>query len=1354
MNSLLRGLVLAGALAFIHGCGSGGAAELITGGPSGSGGTGQGGGQAGNGGASGADGTGGSTYLPPADSGLAGPDGEIIPTCTGDQCAPPPDAGPVCGNGVLESGEQCDDDNTTPGDGCSPVCVLMPGWECKVVGQPCTQIPSVCGDGLLVGFPQEVCDEGPGNKTPGCSADCMAIAPNYNCDVPGQPCVKTTDPVVCGDGHIGAGETCDDGNYVSGDGCTGTDQDAGPPCQREPGYTCPTPGARCTKDEWCGDGKRDSAGVEECDLGANNGPLFGCSGICKVLPFWTCTWASDGTAACVSQIVCGDGKVVGDERCDDGNTKDGDGCSSTCQVEPGWTCPKPPTAGACTKDIVPACGDGILSYGEFCDEGPGNKTAGCSADCKTITPGWDCSIAGQSCTRQAYCGDGTPNFTIGEQCDDGNTTNGDGCNSTCKVEANWICPNGKNCVHLVCGDGTVNGAEQCDDSNTTNGDGCSSTCQVEPGWTCPVGAKCRPARCGDGIKVGNEQCDDGNTTNGDGCSSACKLESGWKCAGSPSTCSHTTCGDGIKEGTEECDDGNKTLGDGCTPFCTIEPKCTDASGTRTACSSVCGDGIKFPSEACDDGNNASGDGCSSTCTVEAGWTCSVPVALPAQITLPVVYHDFEPGLPQTANTGYLPAGGHPDFWWDWGYWNNGGGTYNVTPAGDPNHVTVNIFPAAGGSGMVRTLLGTNADLASGNILLTGKPIFAYVGKTVGAGCPLAAGQLRRNGVDYCAITTLNGDSFNQWYRDTALSSTVVQSLTLNKTGSNTYVFDSAVNLPDGSTPGTPPDGFFPLDGQAGAKTYASCSNVQHNFLFTSEVHYWFQYNPASNATLTFRGDDDVYVFINGHLVVDIGGVHSALPGSVVVNASTRDTANNLLNLASGSVYEVIVFQAERNPCASNYRLELDNFLLNASTCNTTCGDGIVAGSEMCDEGANNKNGYGTCQMDCTLGPRCGDATVQAANGEQCDNGLNLATYSNPKACGPGCKWSAYCGDSIVQGANGEQCDDGVNTSTYGGCAAGCVLAPFCGDGKITNGEECDDGASKNGTASSTCGRDCKLKCGNGTLDPGEQCDLGKAQNTGAYGTCNSDCTYAPRCGDGIVQAGEQCDDGKNDGTYGTCAPGCVLAPRCGDSVVQTGEECDLGAANDKSAYGVGTCTDRCKVGPYCGDKQVDIGHELCDDGKNDGTPGSCKPDCSAWIPIISCGDGVLQTDKGEQCDHGANNGKAGDTCDAQCRFTCGNGRIDPGEQCDDGVNDGTYGTCTSTCQFAGYCGDGTKNGPEQCDLGAANDNSAYGLNKCTKSCQKAPYCGDGRIDVTHGEECDNVPGCDTVTCKWNIIPPK
>jgi cysteine-rich repeat protein len=109
--------------------------------------------------------------------------------------------------------------------------------------------------------------------------------------------------------------------------------------------------------------------------------------------------------------------------------------------------------------------------------------------------------------------------------------------------------------------------------------------------------------------------------------------------------------------------------------------------------------------------------------------------------------------------------------------------------------------------------------------------------------------------------------------------------------------------------------------------------------------------------------------------------------------------------------------------------------------------------------------------------------------------------------------------------------------------------------------------------------------------------------------------------------------------------------------------------------------------PYCGDGVVNQDSEQCDDGALNGTAGdSCSADCKIIPPPPPpcCGDGHV--DPGEQCDDGALNGTAGDSCSATCTLippgpVCGNGIVEAGETCDDGALNGTAGdSCSATCQ--------------------------------------------------------------------------
>ncbi|MGH7437153.1 MAG: DUF4215 domain-containing protein, partial [Polyangiaceae bacterium] len=726
--------------------------------------------------------------------------------------------------------------------------------------------------------------------------------------------------------------------------------------------------------------------------------------------------------------------------------------------------------------------------------------------------------------------------------------------------------------------------------------------------------------------------------------------------------------DKVREGTEQCDDGNNIPYDGCSPTCTIEPKCS--GGT---CTATCGDGLVFPGEQCDDGNTTSGDGCSSTCQLEngTGWHCTNATQAPAsKLVIPILYRDML--YSGTAS----PGPGHPDFQWS-----------------IPGLVT----------GLVSSTLGADSE-----------PVWASNGSP----------QALHGATNFC-----------WWYHDKGCTdggtnpyAKPVYAVGSNNTGAPTTLTLAQQGAATSTTYQFASTTFYPVDGlgwndpavlgDAGApQTDQDCAGGSpHNFSFTSELHYPFTYvASAPAATFSFTGDDDVYAFINGQLVVDLGGVHGATSGSVTLNATEAAT----LGLMDQGWYSIDLFQAERHTCGSDYTLTLAGFSHIVTQCVTQCGDGVVAGNEVCDDGTNNGS-YGGCEPGCMArGPHCGDGTVQSPQ-EQCDDGTNLTTYGGAsKVCGPGCKWAAYCGDGVVQ--NNEQCDEGsANGSGYGHCSSSCTLGPRCGDSIVQSPQEtCDHGIS-NGAVGDTCSATCARNCGDGVVQPPEQCDKGTASNTGGYGGCTANCTLGPYCGDGIKEGSEQCDNGTahNDGSYGGCTSTCTLGPYCGDGTLQNPpESCDKGSSNSATAYGANLCTNHCTPAPYCGDHNVDgQDGEVCDDGVNNGQAGSCTSDCKMFVPLNTCGNGKV--DPGEQCDHGANNGTKGDSCDAHCHNTCGNGVKDPGEQCDNGVNNGSYGTCNANCTLAGYCGDGIKNGPESCDNGTSNVSvaTAYGSGVCTTAC--------------------------------------
>jgi fibro-slime domain-containing protein len=88
------------------------------------------------------------------------------------------------------------------------------------------------------------------------------------------------------------------------------------------------------------------------------------------------------------------------------------------------------------------------------------------------------------------------------------------------------------------------------------------------------------------------------------------------------------------------------------------------------------------------------------------------------------------------------------------------------------------------------------------------------------------------------------------------------------------------------------------------------------------MHATFRYR--GGEVFTFRGDDDVFVFVNGKLALDLGGVHGAETDTIDFDAQA-----GALGITVGSTYSLDVFHAERHTVESNFRIEtsIECFLL-------------------------------------------------------------------------------------------------------------------------------------------------------------------------------------------------------------------------------------------------------------------------------------------------------------------------------------------------------------------------------------------------------------------------------------------
>ncbi|KKU25360.1 MAG: hypothetical protein UX39_C0032G0002 [Candidatus Magasanikbacteria bacterium GW2011_GWA2_46_17] len=348
------------------------------------------------------------------------------------------------------------------------------------------------------------------------------------------------------------------------------------------------------------------------------------------------------------------------------------------------------------------------------------------------------------------------------------------------------------------------------------------------------------------------------------------------------------------------------------------------------------------------------------------------------------------------------------------------------------------------------------------------------------------------------------------------------------------------------------------------------------------------------------------------------------------------------------------------------------------------------------------------------------------------SGVSFALGNNngsPRVCPSGVMGdSNICGDGVLGQAGG----------VFEVCERGQTAIKICSS----------IGVVGNGTISAVCKNDCS----------GWQAAVLPATCVQSY------------CGDGIIQspngagANEICDDGANNGRYGYCNTTCTArGSYCGDGVLAGTEQCDLGTTrNGQWDYDrAHSCASDCTIpGPYCGNGIIESG-EQCDGNVTYGkglcvmagqdTVANSAAECTAkggttyteCLPTTVDGF-TYQTEQVMPCGTATNSCAFVEPTPACERIgSCGNGVKDGTEECDDNNNNNTD-SCTEECKL-NICGDEFPyTGVEDCDFGSNNGtpcSAAYGssCNYCSTNCryvtQAGAFCGDG-IHTPGAEQCD------------------
>ncbi len=560
----------------------------------------------------------------------------------------------VCGDGLVEGNELCDDGNMVDGDGCSSACEVEDGYQCEE--------PDFVFNGDF-----ELGDTGTGGA--------LSVDPNPLAAPCGAQDFSPRDNYYYVTSSPYHSCTCDGGQglclALNGGGVLWSQTLTG----LAPNTTYTVSARHALK------GEANAALEPKLELVVDGTPLAsatptqqsapipyetisatfttGPAQTTALIEFTNSTMSDPGNDSVLDSISvtgpsvcnppCGDGILGMGEACDDGNMVSGDGCSASCEVEDGYACMGEPSM------CEPLCGNGTLDAGEACDDGNMVSGDGCSAVCLDERVNLPLYSTGVDDT-------GTP---LADGLTDTHwevSVDGGAFVSALNDKNNYCSSCGNRWIEWPLGDqATSRGITHPDHVRTSAPNRLFVWRQT---FTLPVGA--RPDTATISYRVGYDEFsrnanDDADLT---GCNHtvwlngmpyvmnatgnhfrtecAATIPAGSNFQAGQNTIefritNNTTyygfrldtiegtfllgCGNGVVDADEMCDDGNNDDADGCSATCEVEDGYACADEPSVCTELVCGDGVISSGEDCDDGNTDAGDGCSATCEVEDGFTC-------------------------------------------------------------------------------------------------------------------------------------------------------------------------------------------------------------------------------------------------------------------------------------------------------------------------------------------------------------------------------------------------------------------------------------------------------------------------------------------------------------------------------------------------------------------------------------------------------------------------------------------------------------------------------------------------------------------------------------------------------------